>query len=54
MRIRFGEEKKTRMMKRYDGQGSDLEYLDKYKTLWTMTPLEEWPHHFIHTLEGIP
>jgi hypothetical protein len=19
-----------------------------------MTPLEEWPHHFIHTLEGIP
>ena len=19
-----------------------------------MTPLKEWPHHFIHTLEGIP
>jgi hypothetical protein len=19
-----------------------------------MTPLEEWPHHFIHTLEGTP
>jgi hypothetical protein len=19
-----------------------------------MTPLEEWPHHFVHTLEGIP
>jgi hypothetical protein len=19
-----------------------------------MTPPEEWPHHFIHTLEGIP
>jgi hypothetical protein len=21
--------------------------------LWKMTPPEEWPHHFIHTLEGI-
>jgi hypothetical protein len=24
------------------------------KTLWKLTPLEECPHHFIHTLEGIP
>jgi hypothetical protein len=22
--------------------------------LWKLTPPEEWPHHFIHTLEGIP
>jgi hypothetical protein len=22
--------------------------------MWKMTPPEEWPHHFIHTLEGIP
>jgi hypothetical protein len=22
--------------------------------LWKMMPLEEWSHHFIHTLEGIP
>ena len=22
--------------------------------LWKMTPPEEWPHHFIHTLKGIP
>jgi hypothetical protein len=22
-------------------------------TQWRMTPSEEWPHHFIHTLEGI-
>jgi hypothetical protein len=22
--------------------------------LWKMTPPEEWSHHFIHTLEGIP
>jgi hypothetical protein len=21
---------------------------------WKMTPSEEWPHHFIHTLEVIP
>ena len=21
--------------------------------LWKMTPPEEWPHHFVHTLEGI-
>jgi hypothetical protein len=24
------------------------------RTLWKLTPPEEWPHHFIHTLEGIP
>jgi hypothetical protein len=23
------------------------------ETLWKLTPLEEWPQHFIHTLEGI-
>jgi hypothetical protein len=23
------------------------------ETLWKLTPPEEWPHHFIHTLEGI-
>jgi hypothetical protein len=22
--------------------------------LWKLKPLEEWPHPFIHTLEGIP
>jgi hypothetical protein len=22
--------------------------------MWRMTPPKEWPHHFIHTLEGIP
>jgi hypothetical protein len=22
--------------------------------LWKMTPPKEWPHHFIHTFEGIP
>jgi hypothetical protein len=42
------------MMQRYDGQGSPVEHLEKCRTLWMMTPPEEWPHHFIHTLEGIP
>jgi hypothetical protein len=31
-----------------------VEHLEKHKELWKMTPLEEWPHHFLHTLEGIP
>jgi hypothetical protein len=31
-----------------------VEHLEKCRTLWKMTPLEEWPHYFIHTLEGIP
>jgi hypothetical protein len=29
-------------------------HLDKCRTLWKMTPPKEWPHNFIHTLEGIP
>jgi hypothetical protein len=31
-----------------------VEHLEECRTLWKMTPPEEWPHHFIHTLEGIP
>jgi hypothetical protein len=30
-----------------------MEHLEKYRTLWTMKPPEEWPHHFTHTQEGI-
>jgi hypothetical protein len=40
-------------MDRYDGQGTPVEHLEKLKTESSMTPPEEWPHHFIHTLEGI-
>jgi hypothetical protein len=39
---------------RYDGKGTPAEHLDNFLTLWKMKPLEEWPHHFISTLEGIP
>jgi hypothetical protein len=28
--------------------------LEECITLWKLTPPEEWHHHFIHTLEGIP
>jgi hypothetical protein len=41
-------------MQRYDGKGKLFEHLEKCKALSRMTPPEEWPHHFIHTLEGIP
>jgi hypothetical protein len=41
-------------MQRYDGKGTPMEQLEKCRTQWMMKPLEEWPHHFIHTLEGIP
>jgi hypothetical protein len=54
LRIRFGADQKSKMMQRYDGQGSHLEHLEKCRTLWSMKPPEEWPHYFIHTLEGIP
>jgi hypothetical protein len=40
-------------MQRYDGKGTLEEHLEKCRTQWRMTPLEEWPHHFIHTLKGI-
>jgi hypothetical protein len=52
--IRFGAEQGSNQLQRYDGQGTPEKHLEKCRTLWRMTPPEEWPHHFIHTLEGIP
>jgi hypothetical protein len=49
--IIFGSEQGSNKIERYDGQGSPFEHLEKCKTQWRMKPLEEWPHHFIHTLE---
>jgi hypothetical protein len=34
--------------------GAPTRHLETFRTLWKNTPLEEWPHHFMHTLEGIP
>jgi hypothetical protein len=31
-----------------------VEHLEKCRALRKMTPPEEWPHHFVYTLEGIP
>jgi hypothetical protein len=52
--IRFGAEQKSNQQQKYDGQGAPAEHLEKCRALWKMTLPEEWPHHFIHTLEGIP
>jgi hypothetical protein len=54
LRIRFGAEQKNNKQQKYDGHGAPTEHLEACRTLWKMTPPEEWPHHFIHTLEGIP
>jgi hypothetical protein len=40
-------------VKKYDGKGTPVEHLEKCRTQCWMTPPEEWPHHFSHTLEGI-
>jgi hypothetical protein len=52
--IIFGVEQISNQQKKYDGQGKLAEHLEKCRALWKMTPPEEWPHHFVHTLEGIP
>jgi hypothetical protein len=52
--IRFDVEQKNNKHKKYEGKGTLGEHLEKCRTLWKMTPPEEWPHYFIHTLEGIP
>jgi hypothetical protein len=54
MCIRFREEQKRNKQHKYDGEGPPAKHLEKCRSLWKMTPLEEWHHHFIHTLEGIP
>jgi hypothetical protein len=54
LRIRFGVEQGRNKTRRYDGQGTPMEHLEKCREQWRMTPVEEWTHHFIHTLEGIP
>jgi hypothetical protein len=53
LRIRFGAEQGSNQLQKYDGQGALEEHLEECRTLWRMTLLEEWPHHFIHTLERI-
>jgi hypothetical protein len=54
LHIRFGTEQRSNQQQKYDGQGAPTKHLEKCRALWKMTPSEEWPHHFVHTLEGIP
>jgi hypothetical protein len=41
-------------MQKYDGIGQPREHIEKCITQWILVTPKEWPHHFIHTLEGIP
>jgi hypothetical protein len=52
--IRFGGEKEKRYLEKYDGIGEPKEYIEWCMVQWRLVPPEEWPHHFIHTQEGIP
>jgi hypothetical protein len=54
MRNRFGTKQENRYMEKYDGIWKSREHVDKCIIKWILVPPEEWPHHFIHTLEGIP
>jgi hypothetical protein len=54
LRIRFGAEHKNNKQYKYEGHRAPTEHLEVCRTMWKMTPLEEWPHHFIHTIEVIP
>jgi hypothetical protein len=52
--IRFGTEQENTHMQKYDGIGKPREHIGICITQWRLVPLEEWPHHFIHRLKGIP
>jgi hypothetical protein len=51
--IKFGAEQERKRIQKNDGMGQP-KHIDKCITQWMMVPPEEWPNHFIHTLEGIP
>jgi hypothetical protein len=51
---RFDAEQENMVLEKYDGFGQPKEHVDKCTVQWRLVPLEEWPHHFIHTLEDIP
>jgi len=41
-------------LEKYDGMGQPIENIYRCMIQWILVPLEEWLHHFIHILEGIP
>ena len=52
--IRFGIEQENIYVEKYDGMGKPKEHAEICITQWILVPTGEWPHHFIHKLEGIP
>jgi hypothetical protein len=52
--IRFDIEQRRSTTQKYNEQGAPTKHLEKCIALWRMKPPEEYPHHFVHTLEGIP
>jgi hypothetical protein len=51
--IRFGAKQEHRYEEKYDGFGQPKEHVEKCMVQWILVPREDWPHHLIHTLEGI-
>jgi hypothetical protein len=54
LRIRFDAQQEHKYQEKCDGIGQPKEHIDRCMIQWILVPPEEWPHHFIHTLEGIP
>jgi hypothetical protein len=54
LRIRFGVDMENIYLEKYDGIGKPRENIERCMVQWILLPPEEWPHYFIHTLEGIP
>jgi hypothetical protein len=40
-------------MEKYYGLGQPKEHIDRCINQWISVPREYFPHHFIHTLEGV-
>jgi hypothetical protein len=50
--IRFGTEHGRNQLQRCDGHGTPKKHLEKCRTQWRMTPLEEWSHHLFTHWKG--
>jgi hypothetical protein len=51
--IIFGIEQEHKYEEKYEGFGKSKEHVERCMVQWRVVPLEECPHHFIHTLSGI-
>ena len=53
MEVRFGEDEYYQG-KRYDGRNNPSNHLATCQTTWKLSPMDEWVHAFIHTLDETP